>query len=94
MAGRIELMQRGRAAGSPIPAVHPDVDGALITRHDGVALSVWDWADAVSLQKPFTAAHTRQIGTALGRLHTALAEAPTSCYRRTRTAGGRRRRRP
>lgn len=81
MAGRIELMQRGRAAGSPIPAVHPDVDGTLITRHDGVALSVWDWADAASLEKPFTAAHTRQIGTALGRLHTALAEIPASSYK-------------
>ncbi|GAA2110297.1 hypothetical protein GCM10009802_07230 [Streptomyces synnematoformans] len=81
MAGRIELMQCGRAAGSPIPAVHPDVDGALITRHDGVALSVWDWADAASLEKPFTAVHTRQIGTALGRLHIALAGAPTSRYR-------------
>lgn len=81
MGGRIELMQRGRATGSPIPAAHPDVDGALITRHDGVALSVWDWADAASLEKPFTAAHTRQIGTALGRLHTALAEAPASRYK-------------
>lgn len=82
MAGRIELMRRGRAAGSPISAVHPDVDGALITRHDGVVLSVWDWADAASLEEPFTAAHTPQIGTALGRrLHAALAEAPASRYK-------------
>ncbi|MGW7514128.1 phosphotransferase [Streptomyces sp. NPDC054796] len=81
MAGRIELMRRGRAAGSPIPAAHPDVDGALITRHEGVALSVWDWVDAASLEKPFTAAHGRQIGTALGRLHTALADCPTGRYK-------------
>jgi Ser/Thr protein kinase RdoA (MazF antagonist) len=84
MSGRLELMGGGGAAGSQIPALHPSVDGALITRHDGVALSVWDWADAASLEKPFTAAHARQIGIALGRLHTALAEAPTSRYEANR----------
>jgi Ser/Thr protein kinase RdoA (MazF antagonist) len=81
MTGRIALMELGRAAGSPFPAVHPDRDGALITRHDGVALSVWDWVDAASLETPYTAAHSRQIGTVLGRLHTALATCPTSSYK-------------
>lgn len=81
MEGRITLMELGRAAGSQFPAVHPDRDGALIARHGGVALSVWDWVDAASLETPYTAAHSRQIGTALGRLHTALATCPVSSYK-------------
>ncbi|MFE4574605.1 phosphotransferase [Streptomyces chartreusis] len=81
MQGRIDLMELGRAAGSPFPAVHPDRKGALITRHEGVALSVWDWVDAASLEKPYAVAHTRQIGTGLGRLHTALANCPAGAYK-------------
>lgn len=42
MEGRIELSERGRAAGSPTPAVHPELDGALISRHARAAVSVGD----------------------------------------------------
>ena len=84
MEGRISLMELGRVAGSPFPAVHPDRDGALISRHKGVALSVWDWVDAASLQTPYSAVHSTQIGTGLGRLHTALATCPSSAYKANR----------
>ncbi|WTW95373.1 phosphotransferase [Streptomycetaceae bacterium NBC_01309] len=81
MDGRITLMEMGRRAGSPFPAVHRDRDGARISRLGDVSLSVWDWVDAASLETPYTPAHGRQIGMALGRLHTALAEVPNAAYK-------------
>ncbi|MDT0459154.1 phosphotransferase [Streptomyces sp. DSM 41527] len=84
MEGRVALMELGRASGSPFPAVYPDRDGRLIARHGGVALSVWAWVDASSLESPYTAAHSRQIGVALGRLHTALSACPADLYKPNR----------
>lgn len=81
MEDRVRLTEFGRAAGTPFPAVHRDLEGRVITRYGDVALSVWDWVDGASLETPYGAVHSKQIGAALGRLHTSLAACPTSAFK-------------
>ncbi|MFE7561078.1 phosphotransferase enzyme family protein [Kitasatospora sp. NPDC057500] len=81
MAGRITVSELGRSAGSPFPAMHPDLGGRSIARHGEVAASLWDWVDGASLELPYTPVHGEQIGDALGRLHNVLADHPREGFK-------------
>ncbi|MFI6689365.1 phosphotransferase enzyme family protein [Streptomyces sp. NPDC050485] len=73
----LELAEFARAARLPVPAVRPTLDGDLLARENGAALSVQQYVAGVRTAEGCLAGPLwPAVGTAVGRLHHALAQHP------------------
>lgn len=72
----LDMSEYCRAAQLPVPQVHPDMDGYLVTIAQGNAWSVADEAPGIVSASAMTLALAEHIGSVLGRMHRVLAAYP------------------
>lgn len=72
----LDMSEYCRAARLPVPRVHPDMEGCLVTIAQGNAWSVADEAPGIVSTSAMTLALAEHIGSVLGRMHRVLAAYP------------------